>query len=81
MPTTTTFAARGSPVCGLDCAFTAVVPVGASVSSLYTFPGVGAWLGVGVDDSSAVGSVHRVYGSTTPGFLRARPNWVPCSAV
>src|SRR5260370_13583922 len=38
MLTTTAFAARRAPVCGLDCAFTIAEAVGASVSSLYTFP-------------------------------------------
>ena len=47
MRTTTAFAAKRALVCGLDCAFTVANFVGASVSSLYTFPD-GAWLGVGL---------------------------------
>ncbi len=41
MPTTTAFAAKRALVCGLDCAFTVAEAVGASVSSLYTFPMTG----------------------------------------
>lgn len=38
MHTTSAFAARQASVCGLDCAFTVDESLGASVSSLYTFP-------------------------------------------
>jgi hypothetical protein len=46
MLTTSAFAAKRALVRGLDCAFTMDESLGASVSSLYTFP-LGAWLGVG----------------------------------
>ena len=41
MPTTSAFAAKRALVRGLDCAFTVAEAVGASVSSLYTFPAPG----------------------------------------
>ena len=41
MPTTSAFAAKRALVRGLDCAFTVAEAVGASVSSLYTFPSPG----------------------------------------
>jgi hypothetical protein len=49
MRPTSAFAARRAPVRGLDCAFTVdATSLGASVSSLYTFPASRAWLGVGM---------------------------------
>ena len=41
MRTTSAFAANRAVVRGLDCAFTVAEAVGASVSSLYTFPAPG----------------------------------------
>jgi len=56
---------------GLDCAFTMDDSLGASVSSLYTFPIAG--LGSALAWVAATGSVRRIYGGATPGFLPARP--------